>query len=403
MALGTGWRCSGLIAVALGLSACNTLPRSGPDDKAIRENATLYFAAPKSEKPLLDYMLIDLTPDAISYFEQKPRQTLAAGFGASRRGPPSLPLGIGDIVEVSIFESAQGGLFVPADAGSRPGNFVTLPRQTIDTDGTLSVPYAGRVRASGRTPTAVQAEIEQRLADRAIEPQVVINLIESRSSQVSVLGDVNAPAKFEVTPGGDRILDVISRAGGISASGAETYISLQRNNTSATVLFDTLLERPSENIYVYPGDTIFANRERRTYLAFGASGLNGRIDFEESNLTLAEAVGKAGGLLDAAADPGQIFLYRLVDPEILARMGAPVTAKAGKGFPVIFRANLRDPSTYFLAQRFAMEDKDILYVSNADSVELLKVLNIISSTTQTVSGSTADVVLTRDATRAIRD
>ena len=68
-------------------------------------------------------------------------------------------------------------------------------------------------------------------------------------------------------------------------------------------------------------------------------------------------------------------------------------------FPVIIRANMRDPSTFFLAQQFPMKDKDILYVSNADSVELLKVLNIISSATSGVSGPAADAVTVRDAVK----
>ncbi|MBB3998177.1 polysaccharide biosynthesis/export family protein [Aureimonas pseudogalii] len=397
-----GLRSGGTLIAVLGVSACTTLPRSGPDDKAIRQEAAFHIQGPKAGNPLLDYALVDLTPNVLSYFPQKPATSLSAGFGSKRSGPPSVSLGVGDVVEVSIFESAAGGLFVPADAGSRPGNYVTLPRQTIDTGGNLSVPYAGRIRAAGRSMAQVQADIERRLADRAIEPQVVLNLVESRSSQISVLGDVNSPAKFETTPNGDRVLDAISRAGGITASGAESYITLQRNGTSATVLFNTLLEKPEENIYLYPGDTIFVNRERRTFLALGASGLTGRIDFEESNITLAEAVGKSGGLLDASADPGQVFVYRLVDPAILARMGIPVDFKAGTGYPVIFRSNMRDPSAYFLAQSFPMQDKDILYVSNADAVELTKVFNIVASATSTVSGTATDVVLTSNPSRAFR-
>ncbi len=54
-----------------------------------------------------------------------------------------------DVVSVTIFESQSGGLFIPADAGSRAGNFVTIPNQTVDRNGTITVPYAGRVRASG--------------------------------------------------------------------------------------------------------------------------------------------------------------------------------------------------------------------------------------------------------------
>jgi polysaccharide export outer membrane protein len=383
---------------ALTVSGCSSLPRSGPDDAAIKKDAAVYFHADKDKKPLVDYVLLDLTKSVLSYFPQQKPQTLK-GFGPTRKGPPDLPLGVGDVVQVTIFESQAGGLFVPQDAGSRPGNFVNLPQQTIDTNGTISVPYAGRIQAAGKTPAQVQNEIQARLANRAIEPQAVISVIESRSDQIAVLGDVNSPKKIALNPGGERVLDALSEAGGISTPSQETFITLQRNGTTATVPFEALSSDPKENIYLYPGDTLLANRDRRTFLAFGASGLNGRIDFEDSNLTLAEAVGKAGGLLDSRADPAEVFLYRRVPAHILAEMGTPVSIKDGGDFPVIIRANMRDPSTFFLAQRFPMKDKDILYVSNADSVELLKVLNIISSATSGVAGPAADVVTVRNATR----
>lgn len=385
----------GVILSAM-LAGCTALPKSGPDDADIRRGATVYYPS-GNKKPLTDYVLVDVTERVLTYLPNSPKSALSGSFGATRKGPPAFPLGIGDKVEVTLFESSAGGLFVPAEAGTRPGNFVTLPNQTIGTTGTISVPYAGLIKASGRTAAEVQSDIEEKLADRAIEPQAVVNLIESRSGQVSVLGDVATPAKLEINPGGERVLDVISRAGGINTPSVETNITLQRNGTTATVAFDLLLEKPKENVFVYPGDIVFAARDRRTYLAFGASGLNGRIDFENSDLSLAEAVGKAGGLLDARADPGEIFVYRLVAPEILSRMGTPVSAKSGPGFPVIFRLNLRDPSAYFLAQQFRMHDKDILYVSNSDSTEVLKFLNLISSATGGVSGPAADIATVKNA------
>ncbi len=85
-------------------------------------------------------------------------------IGGGRGAAPALPLGVGDVVQVAIFESQAGGLFIPAEAGSRPGNFINLPQQTISRDGTISVPYAGRIKAAGRAVENVQAEIEDRLA-----------------------------------------------------------------------------------------------------------------------------------------------------------------------------------------------------------------------------------------------
>jgi protein involved in polysaccharide export with SLBB domain len=82
----------------------------------------------------------------------------------SRRSPPrGITLGIGDVVSVTIFEAEAGGLFVPSEAGARPGNFVTLPDQIVDSNGNITVPYAGTIRAAGRTPSEVQQAIIEAL------------------------------------------------------------------------------------------------------------------------------------------------------------------------------------------------------------------------------------------------
>jgi polysaccharide export outer membrane protein len=78
------------------------------------------------------------------------------------RPPPRITLGIGDVVSVTIFEAEPGGLFVRASPG-RPGNFVTLPDQVVDTNGNITVPYAGTIRALGRTPAEVQEAINEAL------------------------------------------------------------------------------------------------------------------------------------------------------------------------------------------------------------------------------------------------
>lgn len=385
-----------VVAMTALFVGCAALPRSGPDDGAISSSAKAVVSGP-TKTVGIDYVLVDLNKDVLAYFDETPAATLTKGFGGGRGPAPELPLGVGDVVSVAIFEAQSGGLFIPADAGSRPGNYVTLPNQTIDRDGNISVPYAGRIRAAGRTVAEVQTDIEDALANRAIEPQVVITTVSDRANLISVLGDVNSPAKIQITAAGERVLDAIAEAGGLSSPGVETYVTLQRRGRTATVLFDKLVKTPAENIFLAPGDTIYVNRERRTFLAFGASGASGRIDFEDSNLTLGEALGKAGGLLDNRADPSQVFVYRMEARDLVKKFGVDVSKIPGDQVPVIYKANLRDPAAFFATQKFAMRDKDILYISNAKSVELTKLLSIINDVSTTASGVPVDALAAKNA------
>ncbi len=47
--------------------------------------------------------------------------------------------------------------------------------------------------------------------------------------------------------------------------------------------------------------------------------------------------------------------------------------------PVIYRIDLKDPTMFFVAQNFPVQDKDVLYIANAPAAELQKFLNMIMS------------------------
>ncbi|MGD0720283.1 MAG: polysaccharide biosynthesis/export family protein [Roseiarcus sp.] len=386
----------GLVAT---LSGCSTLPDSGPAHRSIESGAGVSITG---TTPVFDYALVDLNKSVLPFIVDPGPGSLYRTFGTGRGPVPEILVGVGDTVSVTLFEAQAGGLFIPNDAGSRPGNFVTLPNQTVDSKGYISVPYAGQIKALGRSTPAIQQDIVDRLKDRAIEPQAIVALTAQTSTEVTVVGEVNAPNKFAVNPSGDKILDVIARAGGIKDQGYENYVTLQRRGLKGTVYFLNLVRDPKENIYVSPGDAVYVSFYQRSFMAFGATGASGQFKFQQEILELNEAVGKAGGLLDNRSDPGQVFVYRLENRDALARMGADVShfSEDRLVIPTIYRVNFRDPSGFFASRKFPMRDGDILYVDNADEVELTKFLSLIT----TVTGSTATVATDLSTTRdAIRD
>src|SRR5215469_3077315 len=207
-----GTLCLGLLAFVGG---CSTIPTSGPAPADVR--------AEQVDPESLPYALVRLTPEILNVLAaHTPR--LYTAF-VDRRGPTELRFGIGDVVTVTIFEAAAGGLFIPSEAGVRPGNFITLPPQEVDTRGNISVPYAGAIRAAGRTPTEVQQAIVDALKGRAIEPQVIVSFTDQRASSISVLGDAVGSIRYPVSASGERILDAITRAG-LKAPGSDVWVML---------------------------------------------------------------------------------------------------------------------------------------------------------------------------------
>ena len=383
-------------AALLASTGCTLFPASGP--------ATVSVVSGQSGDPeSLPYSLVRLKPETLEVLAAN-RPRFARAF-SSRPGPSEIRFGIGDVVSVTIFEASAGGLFIPIEAGVRPGNFITLPNQQVDNAGNLSVPYAGSIPAKGRTPVEVQQSIIDALRNRAIEPQAVVALVDQRTSLISVLGDVNAPARFPNNYAGERILDAIARGGGPKSQGFDTWVMLERDGRRSTLPFGALVYEPSNNIYVRPNDTIYLYREPQTFVAFGAldgpSALlsTGRqIPFDQWRISLAEAVAKAGGLSDFRADPAAVFIYRGEPREIAQRLGADISKNDGPMVPVIYQVNFRDPAGYFLATQFQMRNKDVIYVSNAAAVESSKLMTWIGQINSTVSGT----IITNNNIRALR-
>jgi polysaccharide export outer membrane protein len=373
------------IGIAALLPACSLLPGTGPTSDAVNGNAT---AGVRSTTPL-PYALVDVTADTIGFLSQPNLITFKGEF-PDKRPKPNQVVGVGDVLNVSIFEAAPGGLFTPGQAaGARPGNFVDLPPQAVDQKGSIYIPYAGEIPAAARTIPDIQQAVVARLRNRAIEPQVVISLNQQHSSVVSVLGDVNAPGVLALNSVGERLLALIARAGGPKFEAIESYVTLQRDGKRVRVLLSRVVHDPRENIFIRPNDVIFITHEAPTFTALGALnqnvfGFNSEIPFDVEALTLTQAMGKAGGLNDQQSDPSEIYIYRYEERHFLEKLGVDTTRFTFDRIPTIYRVNLRDPSGMLLAAGFQMRSKDVMYVANARVVDYYKLLLLINNTTATV-------------------
>jgi polysaccharide export outer membrane protein len=356
---------------------CGVIPTAGP--------GKIDIAVGQTDPQSVNYGFVKITSEVVRTLAEYEPRGIANAFH-DRRPPPEIKFGIGDVISVSIFEAAAGGLFIPTEAGVRPGNFVTLPNQPVDTQGNISVPYAGAVPAKGKTPSEVQEEIVDKIKNRAIEPQAVVALVNQNTSLISVLGEVNNPQRFPALPAGEHILDSITRGGGIKDQGHDSWVVLERSGRRASIPFGDLIYEPANNIWAWPGDTIYVFRQPQTFLAFGAAGQQGQFNFDAWRVSLAEAVGKAGGLLDIQADPGSVYLYRIEPRELAQKLGVDCSKYAGPSVPVIYRISFRDPGGYFLATKLAIRDKDVVFAANADAVDVSKLLSFLTTINGTLNG-----------------
>ena len=327
------------------------------------------------------FALVEINDDTLRVVSRWHRPALGAMFG-DYRAPRVQRINAGDSVQITIWEAGSGGIFTtPAVDRAVPGSRGTvIPEQVVAKEGSITVPYAGRVNVAGKTTQQVEELIVQRLQGKATEPQALVTLTRNISNSVTVTGEVTQGARVPLSTRGDRILDVVALAGGVRAPVHEAFISITRDGTTLTVPMQTLLAQPTENVYLRPGDVVTVVRAPQSFTAVGATGRQAVVPFDAGGLTLEEAVGRAGGLIDDRADPTAVFVlryelvavakeYASVPPHLL---GAAVV-------PVAYNLDMRNPASLFKARLFAMRDKDILYVSNAPLTEVEKILRLFTS------------------------
>ena len=357
------------------VAGCSALPTAGPTASDVQHQEI------KGQEVRFD--LVDINDTVVAALLASPAENFHTRFKKYGR-PPQPRIGVGDSLVVSIWEAAGGGLFgtSPTDHVSAGSRNVTIPEQMVGQDGGVSVPFAGRVTAAGRLPVEVQKAVEQRLAEKAIEPQAIVTVTRSVTNSATVTGEVIAGARVPLSLKGDRLLDLIAAAGGAKTPVYETFVRLSRDGVTATIPMEMLVSDPAENIYAYPGDVLTLVRLPQSFTVFGATGANAQVNFTAERMTLVEALAKAGGLQDLRADPAGVFLFRYEPPPIVKTLGRPQLGTGPEGSsPMVYRLDLSDAKSYFLAQRFPIHDKDIIYVANADFNELQKFFTLLNTLT----------------------
>lgn len=301
------------------------------------------------------------------------------------QGAPENLVGPGDTLDIIVWEAPPAILFRNSSSSSFLGTVTptgtsttSLPSQMVSKQGDIVFPFIGKIQVSGKTPTQIESLIVEKLKGKANQPQVIVRIASNLSSTVTVVGEVKQSTRMPLTPKGERILDAIALAGGVGQPVNKMTVQVARNGKIQSLPLETVIRDPKQNIVLQPDDVVTVYYQPLSFTVLGATGKNDEITFEATGITLSQAFGRVGGLQDMRADSKAVFIFRLEDP------GAPTVQPNGlvtedNKVPVVYQFDMNDPATYFLAQSFPMRNKDVMYVSSAGSVELMKFLGVITS------------------------
>lgn len=329
--------------------------------------------------------VVDVTnPIALQASAGDNQGDFAAKFGNAI--PVGTRVGVGDTLEVTIWEAAPAALFGTATSIDPAGGSSvqtsranTLPGMMVGPSGAISVPFAGQIPAAGRTLHEIENEIVARLHGRAHLPQAIVRIVRNATANVTVLGDVKAPQRVPLTPRGERLLDVLAEAGGTSQPLDRMTIELTRGDRVERMAASDIVKQPRENVVMRSDDVVTALFQPNSFTVMGASGKNEEVRFEGIGISLAQALGRIGGLQDQRADPRGVFLFRWEQPAKLGTLVSAIQPNKDGLVPVIYRADMKEPATYFAAQHFKIHDGDVIYVSDSSIASLQHFMNLLSS------------------------
>jgi polysaccharide export outer membrane protein len=248
----------------------------------------------------------------------------------------------------------------------------------VNSKGYIHIPFAGNIRAAGRTLSQIESSIVSRLKDKAHQPQALVRMAENNSSDVTVVGEVTASRRVPLTPHRERLLDALAAAGGVRQDINKMTLQVTREGRVNAMPLVNIIRDPRQNIVLQSGDVITALFQPYSFTVLGATGKNEEINFEAQGISLTQALARAGGLQDGRADARAVFIFRFEDKDVFAEEKLK-RSHTPQYVPVVYQLNLTDPASFFTAQQFKINNQDVLYVSNAPAADLQKFLNIVVS------------------------
>lgn len=343
-------------AGAMLTGGCASLPQAGPVRK------TVVRAGERGEFTLVQVQDITALPTAPAASDFIPLPPLWKSAVET--------LAPGDVITVIYYEvgarlfsgsAPQPGAFDPAAREQRVGPI------EIDKSGMIRLPYTGVLRAAGRTPMELARDVEASLGGKSENPQVVIRLEAANGSSVLIGGQIGAPGRVRLSGAHERLLDVINLAGGARGSDADIMVQIDRQGNVTEMPLYGLTYANGGGMRMEPGDRVQLVRQPRTYSVLGSASRVNQYELPLRRFSLVQALALSGGPSEAVADPAAVFVFRFEKVE-----------GANAERPTVYHFNMLKPASYFLAQRFFLTDKDVLYIAGAEANQPSKLLGIIT-------------------------
>jgi len=312
-------------------------------------------------------------------------------------------IGERDILSITVWDHPE--LTIPA--GDEPATHV------VGNDGRFYFPYAGKIKASGKTVEDIRKELEQKLQSFIAKPQVSVRVADFRSQNAYISGAVQNLNTLAITDIPLTVRDAISKSGGVIPRKYTGQASLKRKSQTISIDLNRLLKFNDnrQNFILKSGDRLHIveiseqaewqtklnqqiqqekiinpirldfelqkektlarlrkelerelKSEQAKVFVMGEVSKPGSVKYQiEDGMTLAEAVNDAGSFKEESVNPKGIFVVR--------------QESAKDSIPTVYQLPIASVQSMLLAEQFTIRPRDIVYVTAAPSIRWNRMLN----------------------------
>jgi polysaccharide biosynthesis/export protein len=343
------------LVFVLVLSACSLTP--GMEMKA--ENGVSALEVPVmrngrmvKEKP----KIVPITADLIMERENARLQE-TNNLPPAEVSKTAYRIGPQDRVQVTIWEHPE--LNDPGGEEIERG----MAGKVVDDNGDLYYPYVGNVHVAGKTVSEVRSLLTRKLSNYFKQVKLDVRVLSFQSHRAAVVGEVKKPGVVSMTETPLTVAEAISRSGGVTEHADMSNVALARDGKLYKIDVLGLYEKgnTAQNLLLKDGDVLnIPDSKDNKVLVMGEVGRQQALQINKGRLSLSQALAEAYGLDFNSSRPEEVFVIRPGDKK-----------------PEIFQLNAESPDAMLLADQFALQAHDTVFVGTAGVTQWSRVLNQI--------------------------
>lgn len=263
--------------------------------------------------------------------------------------PAPYRIGAGDTLYITVWDHPE----LTSPAGQQQQTLAN--GRLVRSDGTLFYPYVGELRVVGMSIEELRKAITHKLAAYVEDPQVDVNVIGYASQRITVQGAFMKTDPQPVTA----VPTTLAQALGVASINTEqadlSGLVLSRDHRDYHIDLDALNRNKgmAQDIYLKPGDRLFLPyNDRHEAYVIGEVNRPAALTFKTTDLTLTQALGRAGGLNPTTSKGKAIYVIRGVE-----------NLQNAKG--TVYQLDARSPVAFVLADQFKVKPGDVVFVGPA--------------------------------------